>query len=51
MKSNKTVNAVLIGFLVGVAIYSAVTNGFSFWTLFPLLIAYAMFYNGKRLNP
>ena len=48
MKSSKTLNALLIGILMGVALYSAVNNGFSFWTLFPLLIAFAAFRNGKE---
>ncbi|MDM1555210.1 hypothetical protein PYS58_01290 [Chryseobacterium indologenes] len=38
-KSNKITNAVLIGFLVGVAVYSCVTNGVGFFTFFPLFFA------------
>ncbi len=38
-KSGKITNAVLIGFFIGVAVYSAVKNGFGFFTLFPLFFA------------
>ena len=50
MKSSKTLNAFLIGFLIGVAVWSALKNGLSFWTLFPLLIAYFAFNNRKKIN-
>ncbi len=36
-KSNELVNAVVLGVLVGISIYSAVTEGFGFFTLLPLL--------------
>lgn len=48
LKKNKMLNGFLIGFLVGVSIWSAVNNGFSFWTFFPLIIAYFAFYKGKK---
>lgn len=35
-KTNKIINATLIGLLLGVFAYSAVKNGFTFFTFFPL---------------
>lgn len=37
MKSTKIYDAVIFGFLAGVAIYSSVTNGFGWLTFLPLL--------------
>ncbi|MFT3794629.1 hypothetical protein [Flavobacterium sp.] len=37
MKSTKIYDAVIIGFLVGVAVYSAVRNGFGLLTFLPLV--------------
>ena len=34
LKTSKIVNATLIGLLLGVSAYSAVKNGFSFFTFF-----------------
>lgn len=39
-KSSKSTNAVIVGFLVGIMMYSAVKNGFGLFTFFPLVIAY-----------
>lgn len=38
-KSDKITNAVLIGFFIGVAVYSSVTHGIGFFTFFPLVFA------------
>ncbi|RXM53195.1 MULTISPECIES: hypothetical protein [unclassified Chryseobacterium] len=35
-KSDKIISAVLIGFLIGVAVYGSVTHGIGFFTFFPL---------------
>jgi len=35
-KSQTYISAVLIGFMLGIAVYSAVRNGFGFFTFFPL---------------
>lgn len=40
MKSTSIFNAVFIGVLFGIAIYSTVKNGLGFFTFLPLLIAY-----------
>jgi hypothetical protein len=43
LKSNSKTTAVIIGVFVGIAIYSAVRNGFGFFTFFPLFFAYILF--------
>lgn len=48
LKSNNIINAVLIGALIGVAIYSAAKNGVGFFTFFPLFFVYLLFNNGKK---
>lgn len=47
---NKMVNAILIGFCVGIFIFSAVNNGFGFFTFFPLLLTYPFIKNGKKIK-
>ncbi|WP_306350302.1 hypothetical protein [Flavobacterium sp. '19STA2R22 D10 B1'] len=39
-KSNTTINAAILGFLIGVAVYSAVKHGFGFFTFLPLFFAF-----------
>lgn len=48
IKSSNRLHATLIGIFVGVAIYSAVKNGFGFFTFFPLIFAYMLFNNDKK---
>jgi len=50
IKNNKMVNGFLIGVFVGIAVYSAVKNGFGFFTFFPLILAYLMFYNKEKIK-
>lgn len=45
IKTNKIIDAAIIGITLGVAIYSAVKNGFEFFTFFPLLLAYIIVRN------
>lgn len=45
--NNKTTNALLIGILIGVSIFSAVKNGMTFWTFLPLILAYLLFFRNK----
>ncbi len=47
---NKIVNATLIGLCIGIAIFSAVKNGFVFFTFFPLLLTYPFIKNGKKIK-
>ena len=48
LKTNKIVNATLIGLLLGVFAYSAVKNGFSFFTFFPLFFVLLLLNSGKK---
>lgn len=48
IKSNNWIQAMLIGIFIGIAIYSAVKNGFGFFTFFPLIFAYMLFNNDKK---
>jgi len=47
---NKLINASLIGCCIGIFLYSAVTNGFGFFTFFPLLLIYPFSKNGKKIK-
>ena len=48
LKSSNIINAVLIGALIGVAIYSAVKNGVGFFTFFPLFFVYLLFKGSSK---
>lgn len=48
LKTNKLVDATIIGFTVGIVIYSAVKNGFAFFTFFPLLLTYMIVRNSNN---
>ena len=48
IKTRKIVDAVIIGFSFGVMIFSAVKNGFNFFTFFPLLVVYLIVKNSKN---
>ncbi|QTD36447.1 FUSC family protein [Polaribacter batillariae] len=50
LKSDSFTNAVFIGFLIGIVIYSIVMNGFGFFILIPLFIAYKLITNSKKDN-
>lgn len=45
MKSNKIINALLIGVLVGVTVYSVIKKGFGFFSFLPLFMGYFLFKN------
>ena len=47
IKSASVINAVLIGFLVGIVFYSIMKNNLGFVTLIPLFIAYKFINNSK----
>ena len=40
--SNSIYNAIIIGFLIGIAIYSTVKYGLGFFTFFPLFFVYLL---------
>ncbi|PIF47173.1 hypothetical protein CLU96_4222 [Chryseobacterium sp. 52] len=48
MKNNKIIDAVIIGFTIGIVVYSAVKNGFGFFTFFPLILTYIIVRNSKN---
>lgn len=48
IKNYKMIDAVMIGFTIGIVVYSAVKNGFGFFTFFPLLITYFIVRNSKN---
>lgn len=47
-QTSTTMNAVLLGVFIGVAIYSTVTNGLGFATALPLIFVYLAFRNKKK---
>ena len=47
MKSKNITNAFLIGFMIGVIVYSIAKNGFGFFILIPLFIAYKLVNNSN----
>jgi len=47
LKSAAITNAFLIGFFIGIVCYSVVKNGFGFFLIIPLFIAYKLANNGK----
>lgn len=48
LKSNTIINAVFIGFVVGIAAYSIAVNGLGFFALLPLFLAYKMAKNSTK---
>ena len=47
-KSNSIVNAILIGFTIGVVVFSILKHNVSFLTLIPLFLAYKFYNNSKK---
>lgn len=45
IKTNKIIDAVIVGVTIGIVTYSAVKNGFGFFTFFPLIITYVIVRN------
>ncbi len=51
VKSNSITNALIIGFLIGIIIYSVVKNSLGFFTLIPLFFIFKVFNkNNKALE-
>jgi len=48
VKSNPITYALLIGFLIGVIIYSIVVNSLGFFTLIPLYFIYKLIKNSEK---
>jgi hypothetical protein len=45
LKTNKIIDATIIGSTIGIVIYSAVKNGFGFFTFFPLILVFIIVRN------
>lgn len=50
MRSASIINALIIGFMVGIIIYSVVENNVGFLTLIPLFIIYKVFNHSKNYD-
>lgn len=50
IKNNKIINSFLIGMCIGITVYSAVKNGFGFFTFFPLILAYLLFHKRDKIK-
>ena len=48
LKTDKIVDATIIGFTIGIVAYSAVKNGFGFFTFFPLILTYMIIRNSAN---
>ncbi len=48
LKTNKLIDAVIVGATFGIVIYSAIKNGFGFFTFFPLILTYLIIRNSKN---
>ena len=48
LKTNKIIDALIVGFTIGIAIYSAAKNGLEFFTFFPLILAYVVIKNSTN---
>lgn len=48
LKTNKLVDATLVGVTVGIALYNVVKNGFGFFTFFPVILGYMIVRNSSN---
>lgn len=48
IKRNKVIDSAAIGFTIGIVAYSAVKNGFTFFTFFPLILTFFILRNSKN---
>ncbi|WP_281321959.1 FUSC family protein [Flavobacterium aestivum] len=48
IKTNKIVDATIIGVTIGIVIYSIVNKGFGFFTFFPLILGYIIIRNSRN---
>ena len=49
-KSTTKTDALLIGFLIGIVLYSIIVNSWGFFTLIPLYLAYRLINKSKKDN-
>jgi hypothetical protein len=50
-KKSNTINAFLIGLLIGIVIYGVAKNNFGFFALIPIFIAFKIFNKPKDKKP
>ena len=50
VKSSQMISALLIGALIGIAIYSTVKNGLGFFTFFPIFFVFLLVKNSPDLK-
>ncbi|MGO4294427.1 hypothetical protein [Chitinophaga sp. RAB17] len=50
VKSTAIINAVLIGFLIGIVFFSVMKNSLGFLTLIPLFFVYKLINNSRHKN-
>ena len=48
MKSTSIINAAIIGFMIGIVIYSIVVNSIGCFTLIPLFFIFTLIINSKK---
>ena len=48
MKSDAIINATLIGFMIGIIVWSVAKNTLGLFTLIPLFIVYKLLTNAKK---
>ncbi|POY35871.1 FUSC family protein [Solitalea longa] len=48
LQANKIIDATIIGITIGIVAYSAVKNGFGFFTFFPLIVTYIIVRNSNN---
>lgn len=48
LKNNKIIDSTIIGFTIGIVVYSAITNGFGFFTFFPLVLTFFIVRNSAN---
>ncbi len=48
LKTNKIIDALIVGITIGIAIYSAIINGLEFFTFFPLILGYVIIRNSAN---
>ncbi|WP_284652552.1 hypothetical protein [Flavobacterium terrisoli] len=48
LKTNAIIDAAIVGFTIGIVIYSAAKNGLGFFTFFPLLLTYVIVRNSAN---
>lgn len=48
IKTNKLIDALIVGITIGIVLYSAVKNGFGFFTFFPLIVTYLIVKNSEN---